>query len=215
MRNAIGTTWSPLALAVALGVAGTSGALAEGGQAPLPPTSLLIADTAYDWSGAYAGLGISRHAGAVGPNGFIALEDTTAGTAFAGYAFQTGQFVYGVELAYSHFDQDYVIVGVFGDPRMSNALDASIRLGYAFDNVLAYAVAGPSRLESFVFGPSGPQEEDATGFHHGLGIAYGINDRFDVSLQYITRDLTYAGGPGNPDVDVEHQTFSLRAAFRF
>ena len=203
-----------LSLSLAVSGALTSGALAEGGQAPRAGGPIVLSATAYDWSGAYAGLGISQHSGDVF-NGFVVLDDVTVGTLFAGYAFQTGNFVYGVELAYSRFDQNYVLPVFSNVDGLRNSLDASVRLGYAFDNILFYALAGHSRLEAFNVGPGGPREADATGFHHGLGVAYGVNDRFELSFQYVTRDLSFSGGPGNPDVDAEHQTFSVRAAYRF
>ncbi len=75
----------------------TSGAaFAEGGHAPQPLQPATVYADTYDWSGAYAGLGLSMHAGDM-VFGALAqpLEDVTAATLFAGYALQSGNFVYG------------------------------------------------------------------------------------------------------------------------
>ncbi len=94
-------------------------------------------------------------------------------------------------------------------------LDASLRVGYALDNILVYGLAGFSQTTAVNFGPGGRREADGTGTHYGIGVAYGLNEMLDVSLQYVTRELTVDGGPGGLDFEAEHDTVSLRAAYRF
>ena len=192
-------------------------ALAEGGASPLPPAPVVVPADSYDWSGGYIGLGIARHSGDITPGGFTIaqpLEDVTAPVIFGGYAFQSGSFVYGAEISYSVFEQLYDDAITFDD-RFDNMLDVSLRAGVGFDNLLVYGLAGFSTSEVTNFGPGGERSADATGLHYGVGVAYGVTDSVAIRLQYVMRNLTFDGGPGNPDVDAEHSTLTLGAAFRF
>lgn len=177
------------------------------------------AGVAQDWSGAYAGLSLGRTtfdqvASSGGVPGPRTDELATSLGIFAGYQKQSGQLVYGAELALSkasfapdgtiHIsDTDYAYV------------DLSARLGYAVGPVLLYGKAGISHADVTYTGPGVTIGTDGTLL--GIGADYAISDQIALGLDYTVRnletDIEFGGSPFN--IDDKSESLSLRLGYRF
>lgn len=203
-------------LLTASAIAMTSGAaLAEGAQAPQPlPPVTIVADT-YDWSGAYVGLGYSSNMGDIdffNPNVAQALDDGNGASIFAGYMMQSGNLVYGGELAYSMLNEQTVTGFAPAIAHVEYVFDASARVGYAMDRFLVFGQLGYSAGNYF----QASGDWGLSGFSYGVGADYAVSDNFSVGLLYTGRQLE----GDNPDglgqtVEIELNSIALRAAFRF
>ena len=168
----------------------------------------------YDWSGAYMGLSF----GSVEPRAFsdtgglddAPFDDETATGVFGGYLRQDGRLVYGGELHFTPYDSTAVTAPSDG---IEDIFELRGRVGYAFDRVLVSATLG--------FATQGyadtatPLTADLTGFTYGVGIDYGVSDRFLLGLEYIARDVEDDGVPAKSNVTVRDDSIRIRAGFRF
>jgi outer membrane immunogenic protein len=114
----------------------------------------------------------------------------------AGYNFQTGNFVYGVELdvgamSLSHSAIEPQAVGI--DNITSNAgsglyLDATARFGYAFDKALVYAKGGYAYYGGSVSivdpGEASVKISGLNGWTVGGGLEYKIAPAWSVKAEY-------------------------------
>ncbi|HHB81169.1 MAG TPA: hypothetical protein ENK83_05410, partial [Aliiroseovarius sp.] len=105
--------------------------------------------------------------------------------AFAGYNMQSGNMVYGVELAYSAANVQ-INGGAFPGYSYDRFIDLKGRVGYAMDNVLVYGEIGGSTAHW------GGTAEDANvnGLMLGLGVDVAVGDKTFVGLEYVVRDLS-------------------------
>lgn len=196
------------------GMSAVAGGLTQPAPEPAPVVYTPAPQMA-DWSGGYIGLGYAMHSGdlefsnpATGPFDF---DDSNGANIFGGYLFQTGNLVYGGELAY--YDTGDQNVTGFPTSTMDNVLDLSGRIGYAVDRVQFYALAGYS---TGTYSEPGTGDWDVDGWNYGLGVEYLVSDRFSVGLQYTGRDLEGDNPNGlGQTTDINHNSVSLRAAFRF
>jgi outer membrane immunogenic protein len=207
----------------------------------------------YDWSGFYLG----GHAGvaftssestvpglgvvAVGPGSLI---DTTteflehsasgfAGGGHLGWQKQWGNIVAGLEVAYTALDADITShTSILGVPvarstEVSNLLLVTGRLGYANDNILAYAKGGYASAEvefdlrvgaPGVVGSSSDREH---GWTAGVGLEYAIRDNVILGVEYNyvhfnvdSRTLVPITAIAN-DAGVDLQSILARVSFKF
>jgi outer membrane immunogenic protein len=207
----------------------------------------------YDWSGFYVG----AHAGAaftsseftipglgviaVGPAGLIDTVDNTIGHSGSGFAGggqlgwqkQWGNTVAGVELAYTGLNSDITShTNILGVPvarstEVNNLLLVTGRLGYAQDNMLAYAKGGYATAEvefdlrvgnSGLVGSASDREH---GWTAGLGLEYAIRDNIILGVEYNyvhfnvdTRTLVPAVAIAN-NGGVDLQSILARVSFKF
>jgi outer membrane immunogenic protein len=208
----------------------------------------------YDWSGfylgAHAGVGFTSSQFTIPRLGVIAstpggLIDTTqnflehtangfAGGAHLGWQKQWGNTVAGLELAYTGLSADVTshnnILGVpvSRSTQVSNLFLLAGRLGYANDNMLAYAKGGYATGEvefdlrvgnpAFVSGSSSDREH---GWTAGVGLEYAIRDNIILGAEYNyvhlnvdSRTLVPAVAIlNNAGVDV--QSILARISFKF
>ena len=118
---------------------------------------------------------------------------------FGGYDYDFGNYVLGGEFEYQA-GSDYDINGVDVD----NLMRLKARAGYDFGRTLAYGTAGVARIDSSL--------GDATGPVGGIGMEYKVNDRFSIGGEALAHSFEDVGGSGT---DLDAQTYSLRATFRF
>ncbi|WP_127104441.1 outer membrane protein [Pararhodobacter zhoushanensis] len=137
-------------IAALTSVVGTA-ALASGPVAPVYEPPVTIAPVAsYDWSGAYAGLGVTYGRGDMSTGVATPNYPDVQGaglSGIAGYNWQNGNMVYGAEIALDVSNRDGTNdCGVGGTLTCTSASDhqASIRgrLGYAMDRSLVFMTAG-------------------------------------------------------------------------
>jgi len=174
-------------------------------RAPAPVVS-------YNWSGAYAGLNLgylwsSVDLLGVRPRGI-------AGGAQAGYSWQVGQFVLGGEadLQVSAADDTFAAYK-FSNPWFGTARG---RLGYAFDNVLAYATAGLARGAGRLEIAGLTESRSHTGWTAGGGVEIGLAPAWSAKAEYLfiaLSDKTYvlSGTTSGADPHI----FRLGVNYRF
>lgn len=134
------------ALALAGGVAQASGPVAPVQQ---PPMVLPATPPAYDWSGAYAGLGLTYGRMGMDTNGALPSYPDASGaglSAIAGYNWQNGNVVYGAEAALDFSNRsgsnDCGMGGQTCDSHVRNQASIRGRLGYAMDRSLMFMTLG-------------------------------------------------------------------------
>lgn len=141
---------------------------------------------AYSWAGPYLGGNIGYEWGSVDnnpskPSGFV-------GGVQAGYNFQNGPFVFGVE-------GDIQATGAedtFAPWKFSNPWFGTLRgrAGYAFSNVLFYGTAGLAfgELRGQTFGWS--ESHTTAGWTIGAGAEVGLAPNWSAKLEYLYIDLS-------------------------
>lgn len=169
--------------------------------------ALLPATTSYaeDWAGAHVGLSVSASNGAqdIGIISFPAEGTTTS--LFGGYDWQTGNLVFGGELALHSND-----IGLTGFPAISyNRLtDLKGRIGYAAGRALIYGVIGYSWAE-YQNGPAFFDDLDGTAY--GIGAEFLVSEKVFSGVEYLHRDLNHA----NAGVITDISTVTLRVGMKF
>jgi outer membrane immunogenic protein len=148
----------------------------------------------FTWTGFYIGL---NGGGAWGRSRWDGLDTFDVSGALigatAGYNFQTGRAVFGVEgdIDWSGLKGDANPVVCAGCSTKNNWLaTARVRLGYAFDRFLPYLTAGLALGNvkanlPFLVGIS----QTNAGWTVGAGIEFGITNNVSVKAEYLYVDL--------------------------
>ena len=179
----------------------------------------------YDWTGIYVG----GHLG-----GAIANWDWTSattaeptehtGSGFAGGAHiglqkQWDWIVVGAEVSYTWADlegskRSVVVPGTTLASEANSLLLVTGRLGFAWQNVLAYVKAGYASADaSFsAFGLTASKRAD--GSVAGLGLEYGLAPHIVIGAEYDWLKLS-GSGTNALDADVDIQTLTARVSFKF
>jgi len=173
--------------AVALALAGTGPAraadLSYGSRAPYTVNQPL---NAYSWAGPYLGGTLGYEWGTVDrnptkPSGFV-------GGVTAGYNWQNGPWVFGVE-------GDIQVTGAddtFAPWKFSNPWFGTVRgrVGYSVNNVLFYGTAGLAfgELRAETFGLS--ETHANAGWTAGLGAEVGLAPHWSAKIEYLYVDLS-------------------------
>ena len=159
-----------------------------------------------DFSGGYVGL-------LVGPNlknefadDSITFEadDSVSFGFFAGYQVQTGDFVLGGEVAVSSNQDVTFTVGGEDFTGDYGTTDFKGRAGYATGPIMLYGTLGYSLIDA--------DGEDASGFGFGVGADYDLGNNILLGAEYFARRTE---DEDFDDVEVNLDTFALRAAFAF
>lgn len=141
---------------------------------------------AYSWAGPYLGGNIGYEWGSVDnnpakPSGFV-------GGVQAGYNFQNGPFVFGVEGDIQATGAD----DTFAPWKFSNPWFGTLRgrAGYAFSNVLFYGTAGLAfgELRAQTFGWT--ESHTSAGWTIGAGAEVGLAPNWSAKLEYLYIDLS-------------------------
>jgi outer membrane immunogenic protein len=201
--------------------------------------------SAYDWSGFYVGANAGYgHANADWTNrvSTVPFADYLPGATFShgidgltgggqvGYNFQRGRWVYGVE---AMFDVSAIAASRLSDnifSAMDDSFEARVRalalvsgrLGYAWDNLLAYAKAGFALANvkasvsdaSGVTTGAGSDSQWRSGPAFGMGIEYGVTPSLSIGIEYDYIRLSAAsyqlgGGAGSYLWDVDVRDISI------
>lgn len=167
------------------------------------------AAAAQDWSGSYGGLSLTnlrgdwqhRNASGVVYNDGAYSNDAGLGL-FAGYNFQSGQFVYGAEVAVAQpggfcFEE-------YPNECTDRLVDLKARLGFAAGSALVYGVAGMTRADYDLGGT-----QVLTGTAYGLGLDFRLSEKYFVGGEVLRRELDYA----DQDYKTEHSINSVSLRF--
>jgi outer membrane immunogenic protein len=141
---------------------------------------------AYSWAGPYLGGNIGYEWGSVSnnptkPSGFV-------GGIQAGYNFQNGPWVFGVEGDIQATGAD----DTFAPWKFSNPWFGTLRgrAGYAFSNVLFYGTAGLAfgELRGQTFGLT--ESQTTAGWTIGAGAEVGLAPNWSAKLEYLYINLS-------------------------
>jgi len=195
-----------LALGAAICASGGLGARADGRPEPVvytpkPPICCEVAYFGYDWTGFYLG----AHAGVafnsaewsiIGPGLLEHSASGFAGGVHVGAQKQWANIVAGIEVSYTGLDADitsrtsFLGVPVTRSSDVSNLLLVTGRLGYAQDNMLAYAKAGYASADvDLAFRlvgttTAGSSSDREHGWTAGIGFEYAIRDNIILGIEY-------------------------------
>jgi outer membrane immunogenic protein len=199
-----------------VGAAGASAAdLNHYTAAPVAPTN--IVSYAFNWTGAYVGANIGANWETV-TNPYGTSSAFTGGLQ-AGYLWQTGQIVYGLEGSVDYNGnsrtRNFQLGGVgpvYGDrEKLDWDFGVRGRLGYAFDRFLPFVSAGitfanlHSRVTDTATGVTDSNSTLRTGFQVGGGLEYAFTNNVTARGEYIFSD--YGGhtvGYGNNGFALHH-----------
>lgn len=175
------------------------------------------AASAQDWSGAYVGVqsANSNYTNRYYNNGVFDNTPVDGGGSmtgvFAGYNQQTGNLVFGGEIAFLSGDPAYDLAPGYV---YTNMLDLKARAGYSLGRVLPYAVVGWSRTE-WTNGAFTPV--DADGFSYGIGAEVRVTDRVVVGLEYLQRNLVTDNfvEASTSNIESDFSTVAFRIGYQF
>jgi outer membrane immunogenic protein len=140
---------------------------------------------AYSWAGPYLGANLGYAWGSV--ENSATKPDGVFGGAQAGYNWQNGQFVFGLEGDIQASAAD----DTFAPWKFSNPWFGTVRgrLGYAFNNVLVYGTGGLAfgELRAETFGLS--ESHTNAGWTLGVGAEFGIYQNWTAKVEYLYVDL--------------------------
>ncbi len=208
------------ALTLTLASAAWAGGLTEPQPEPVIAPMVEVAPAPYDWSGFYAGLSAGKTSGnfdyIFGPGETEAADlDGRSFGGYAGYNWQRGSWVYGLELALQDVDAEIEYLGVaYPEEHFNYIHDLKARIGYANDNMLFYAFGGYSMGDYEI---DGEGSWDANGPNMGLGVEMAFRENWLVGLEYIRRSLDGDFGPQEPGIsfDSDVDTVQLRVGYKF
>lgn len=210
MKNAILLAGLVAGSATAAAAGGFSATVVEAAPAAAP-----VSISATDWTGAYAGLQFGTAEAELGlPDGLPVSSVDIDGRHYglhAGYLRDFGRFVGGAELSYSALD-DFEVAGVevddFADVS-GNLLRGKLLAGYDAGRVLPYAAVSLARASLEVEGEDGSE----TGVGFGIGAKFMVTPRFMAGIEWMRDKFEISAG--GEDVDVDLDTISLSASYRF
>ena len=174
--------------------------------------------TAYNWTGFYAGANIGgewlrdkMNDGVVAPT---VTPGSVTGGVQAGYNFQTGPWVLGVEtdVGYGHPVKSSSIGRVEKD--WSGSVRA--RAGYAFDNVLLYGTGGLAWANFKLDDSATPVRRTTAraGWTLGAGAEYAVTKNISVKGEYLYADYGKAN-VGVVSHDLSDHTVRVGVNYKF
>lgn len=172
-----------------------------------PPMIEVAPDPVFSWTGGYVGGQLGwADAGAFG--GGLDLEgDDAIGGVHAGYRYDFGGVVAGIEL--SHDISDLTLSGVGPDVDVDSVTRLTGTLGYASGANLFYGVAGVAQADGSAGGPS----ETLDGEVYGLGMARMLNANTVMGVEILSHD--FDAGDLNPGTDAWATTVQGKLSFKF
>jgi opacity protein-like surface antigen len=191
-----------------------------------PPSVQVVAP--YNWSGLYVGgnFGGAWTSGSLnipGNNFYGGLTDFIGGVQ-AGYNFQAGNFLYGVEATFdwATFDHPTLPFPTLGSVSQHWIGTAAARIGVVQDRWLVYGKVGGgwvrSTAEINAFGQTWNGSSTKDGWLIGGGIEYGFKPHWTVGLEYDFLALADWNSPTVPTValnrDVQMVTAKINYKFQ-
>lgn len=209
----------PFAIAALLAASAMPALAADAIEAAPEPAVPMEEPPLATWGGPYAGISLGYGWGdAEAPAGNEFDTDGFLGAVFAGYNFEFGSVVAGVEgdLGYSGVEGENA--GVSVDSGIEGSLRA--RLGYAFSpDVLPYITAGVAGKNVEVSAGGASDENTMVGWTAGAGVDVKVTENMFVRGEYRytdfgSDDFTTAGG-FNGEVDSKDHRATLGVGFKF
>jgi len=176
-----------------------------------------------DWTGAYVGVnagyaGGKAKASAEGENILGVTGSGFVGGAQAGYNFQSGQMVYGVEtdIQYSNVKAEIDFVGTEVGAKQRWVGTTRARVGYTpVEKVMTYATGGVAYGKTKVYAGDDSISKTKVGWAAGAGAEYAVDSNVSLKTEYLYTDL----GKVNVDVveggNVKFKTHTVRAGVNY
>ncbi|MER9356770.1 MULTISPECIES: outer membrane protein [unclassified Mesorhizobium] len=195
---------------LSIAIAGILTMLAGAAFAADPMAIVPSESSAINWSGAYlgavAGYGWNSDHYDFGPPGVDVDSDGFIGGLTAGYNWQRGQIVFGVEgdVSYANIHGSALevpFVPPCGNEGCTADVDwygtGRVRVGYAFENFLPYLtggfavgkVKGTADLGACGFTPTCGYDETRWGWAAGAGLEWALNQQLSFKAEYMHVDL--------------------------
>lgn len=220
------------AAGTALAFPAFAGGLTEPVYEPAPVVAPAPIVAASNWSGFYTGvfLGYAEDSIDVDDIGGVGLDDEpnpkgALGGIAAGYNFQSGNWVYGVEADIAATDLNdsgsVDVPAVDAEVDVKSMATLRGRVGYDMGRWMPYATAGFAAAEAdYSVAGAGVSIDDGdtlTGYTAGFGAEYAINDNWSAKGEYLYTDLKgeFEGGAGIGDTDVDHEIHAVRAGLNY
>ena len=155
-----------------------------------------------DWSGFYAGGQVGY--GDIDSNGAGLDGHGWGGGVHAGYRWDLGKTVLGVEGSYDKFDTD--LGGNLGT--LDNVTRLKLMAGADLGKTLVYATTGVAWADATVGGAS----LSDNGYFLGAGLDYALNDKWTVGGEVLAHKFDNFDNSG---VDLDATTVAAKVSFRF
>ncbi|AZO55678.1 MAG: porin family protein [Mesorhizobium sp.] len=185
--------------------------------------------SSFDWTGAYIGVNAGGGFGTTtlspsgGGPGSIDLDASGfLGGVQAGYNWQVGQFVYGVEADFQGADIKGDL-SIFG-PSLETKIDwfgtLRARIGYTpIDRFMIYGTGGLAYGHEKISAPGLDLSKTKAGWTVGAGAEYAINTNWTFKSEYLYTDLGKAtftpGGGFGVDVKAPFHTVRVGLNYKF
>ena len=135
-----------------------------------------------DWTGAYAGLSVSKFDGNFVDGTTYAEIDAAVGGVFLGYNHDFGNFLLGGEVALG----GTINGNDGGEYSLENLVDIKAKVGKSFGNTLIYGLVGYSTASDNTFNVNWGSTSGAS---YGVGVEQKLSDKFSVGLEYLHRNM--------------------------
>ena len=150
-----------------------------------------------DWTGFYAGIGV----GYLDVDTSVGLNNDDRGYGVhVGYRYDFGQWVVGGELEYDRAD-----VILAPGLTVDNVGRLKGSFGYDLGTAMLYAAIGAAEVSVGGLG-------DDTGEFYGIGVAYQLSPRAEMSAEVLEHDFDNIGGAG---VGADATSVNFRVSLRF
>lgn len=190
-------------------------------KAPPPPA----VPAPYDWSGAYVGANFGAgwengNLNIPGNNFYGGLTEFIAGVQ-AGYNFQAGNFLYGVEgtFDWATFDHPTLPTPTLGSVSQHWIGTAAGRLGVVADRWLVYGKLGAGWVHSSAVlnmpGVAWTGSSTIDGWLAGVGLEYGFKSHWTLRLEYDYLGLGAWNSPTLPAVALNRDVQMLTAGINY
>jgi outer membrane immunogenic protein len=172
----------------------------------LPPPPPEMRTSVYDWSGAYIGagfmgVGVDSNYVPVGNPDPNLDGDGPMGSLYAGYNYQMGSYVMGIEgdVSFGHVDPNNILDEVEQEIDFMASLRA--RIGWVHDSTMIYGTAGIAWADSEITLPAFGESDSKThtGYIIGGGVEHAFTNHLVGRMEYMFADFnekTYTYTPG-------------------
>lgn len=171
----------------------------------IPAVVPVVGDRGGEWGGFYGGAQIGYGKVDGDASGVRVIDgDGAIGGVQAGYRWDFGKTVLGVEAAYLGGN----VKDDSADAKLKHTADLKLQLGYDMGRSLIYATAGGSWAKARVAGT----DYSDNGWNVGLGYDYDLGNNWLVGAEYLHRRMDNFDNTGT---DLKADTFTIRANYRF
>jgi outer membrane immunogenic protein len=191
---------SSLVAATILSAPAFAGGMAEPALEPMI-APVVMAPVSADWTGGYVGAQLGY--GDVSTDVATADGNGAIGGVHAGYRYDFGQFVAGVELAYNAANIDLNL-----NSKLDSVTQLKLMGGYDLGSTLVYGTVGVAHAKANL----ASVDHSDNGYLVGLGMDYAINDQWTVGAELAHHRFNNFDGAGT---DVRANTAQVRVGFRF